>query len=122
VSDQGPTKQIKRRTYGDGGIDARGVNSWRLRYRVNGKRFTKAFHGTKTEALKELRRLLRSGDTGEHVEPSRLTVAQWVAQWIADGAPGRNRIRAGRRAIERYDQLLRCHVLPALGGRSLQQL
>ena len=35
----------KRRTYGDGGIDARGQNSWRLRYRVNGKRFTKAFRG-----------------------------------------------------------------------------
>ena len=112
----------KRRTHGDGGIDARGENSWRLRYRVNGQRFTRAFKGNKTEALKELRRLLRSGDTGEHVAPSRITVAGWVGQWIASGAPGRNRIRAGRRAVERYDELLRCHVLPTLGGRSLQQL
>jgi integrase len=61
-----------RRTYGDGGIDARGENSWRLRYRVNGKRFSKSFRGTKTEALKELRRLLRSGDTGEHIAPPDL--------------------------------------------------
>jgi integrase len=45
-----------------------------------------------------------------------------VERWIASGAPGRNRIRAGRRAVERYDQLMRCHVLPALGSRSLQQL
>jgi integrase len=113
---------MTKRPHGDGGIDARGPNSWRLRYRINGKRYTKSFRGTKTEALKELRRLLRSGDTGEHVEPSRLSVAQWVDRWIASGAPGRNRIRAGRRAIERYDELLRCHVLPTLGGRSLQQL
>jgi integrase len=41
---------MQRRTYGDGGIDARGENSWRLRYRVNGQRFTQAFHGTLSEA------------------------------------------------------------------------
>jgi integrase len=112
----------KRRTYGDGGIDARGDGSWRLRYRVNGKRFTKSFRGNKTEAQKELRRLLRSGDIGEHVAPDRITVAQWAEQWLANGAPGRNRRRASRRTIERYEQLLRCHVLPALGARPLQQL
>ena len=112
----------KRRTYGDGGIDERGENSWRLRYRVNGQRFTRSFHGNKTDAQKELRRLLRSADIGEHVEPSRMKVAQWAEQWIASGAPGRNRRRAGRRTIERYEQLLRCHILPTLGARPLQQL
>jgi integrase len=112
----------KRRTYGDGGIDARGENSWRLRYRVRGQRFTKSFHGNKTDAQRELRRLLRSGDVGDHVAPNRITVAQWAGQWIVGGAPGRNRRRAGRRTIERYEQLLRCHVLPTLGGRLLQQL
>ena len=111
-----------RRTYGDGGIDARGDNSWRLRYRVNGQRFTRSFRGNKTEAQKELRRLLRSGDTGEHVVPDRITVAQWIERWIASGAPGRNRRKASRRTIERYEQLLRCHVVPALGKRPLQQL
>ena len=71
MRDQGQGQRaVKRRTYGDGGIDARGENSWRLRYRVNGKRFTKAFRGTMSEAQKELRRLLRSGDIGEHVEPT----------------------------------------------------
>jgi integrase len=119
---QGHIRQRGRRTHGDGGIDARGENSWRLRYRVNGKRFTKSFHGNKTDAQKELRRLLRSGDVGEHVAPSRVTVADWAEQWIINGAPGRNRRRASRRTIERYEQLLRCHVLPALGGRPLQQL
>ena len=113
---------MQRRTYGDGGIDARGENSWRLRYRVNGQRFTQAFHGTLSEARKELRRLIRSGDVGEHVAPDRITVAQWAEQWLASGAPGRNRRRASRRTIERYEQLLRCHVAPIVGRRLLQQL
>jgi integrase len=112
----------KRRGFRDGGIDARGENSWRLRYRVNGKRYAKAFHGTKTEAQKALRDLLHSGDTGTHVAPDKITIAQWVDQWIAAGAPGRSQKKAGRRTIERYEQLLRCHVAPALGDRPLQQL
>jgi integrase len=112
----------KRRSHGDGGIDQRGENSWRLRYRVNGKRYSKAFRGTLSEARKELRALVRSGDTGEHVEPDKITLAQWADRWIAAGAPGRSQKKAGRRTVERYSQLLRCHVTPTLGGRRLQQL
>jgi integrase len=113
----------KRRTYGDGGIDARGENCWRLRYRVNGKRFTKSFRGTKSDGLKELRRLLRSGDTGEHVAPDKMTLRQWVEHWISIGAPGnKQRLEVGRRTVERYAELLRCHVMPMLGDRPLQQL
>ena len=112
----------KRRSHGDGGIDQRGENSWRLRYRVNGKRYSKAFRGTLSEARKELRALVRSGDTGEHVEPDRITLAQWIDRWIAAGAPGRSQKKAGRRTVERYSELMRCHVAPTLGTRRLQQL
>jgi len=112
----------RRRAYGDGGIDPRGENSWRLRYRINGKRFTKTVRGTKTEAQKALRDLLHSGDTGTHVAPDKITVGQWVEQWIASGAPGRRQKKVGRRTIERYSELLRCHAVPTLGPRRLQQL
>jgi integrase len=30
------------------------------------------------EVRKELRGLVRSGDTGEHVDPTKMTVGQWV--------------------------------------------
>jgi integrase len=112
----------KKRAYGDGGIDERGENSWRLRYRVHGQRFTKTFRGTKSDAQKELRRLLHSGDAGTHVTPDRTTFAQWAQRWIAIGAPGRRQKKVGRRTIERYSELLRCHVVPTLGERRLQQL
>jgi hypothetical protein len=63
---------MTKRGFRDGGIDARGENSWRLRYRVDGTRYAKTFHGTKSEAQKELRRLLASADNGEHVAPDRI--------------------------------------------------
>jgi hypothetical protein len=113
---------MSRRGHGDGGIDQRGEDSWRLRYRINGKRYSKAFRGTLSEARKELRALIRFGDTGTHVEPDRITVAEWIGRWIAAGAPGRSRKKAGRRTVERYEQLLRCRVTPTLGPRRLQQL
>jgi integrase len=113
----------KRRAYRDGGIDQRGENSWRLRYRVNGQRFTKAFHGSKTEAQKALRDLLHSGDTGSHVAPDKVTLGQWVDHWVSIGCPGnKRRKQVGQRSLEGYAQLLRKHVVPVLGSRPLQQL
>jgi integrase len=112
----------KRRDRGDGGIDARSDNSWRLRYRVHGQRFSTTFRGTLGEARKELRRLIRTGDVGEHVAPDRMTLGQWVEQWIGAGAPGRRQKQVGRRTLVRYAELLRCHVTPALGARPLQQI
>jgi integrase len=88
----------------------------------SGKRYTNTFHGSLKDARKQLRALLKSGDDGDHIAPARITVAQWVAQWIAIGAPGRKMKHVGRRTLERYDELLRCHVVPTLGGRLLQQL
>jgi integrase len=113
---------MTKRSHGEGSIDPRGDNVHRLRYRVDGRRFTKTFRGTLTEARKELRRLVRSGDTGEHVDPNKMTVGAWIDQWIAAGAPGRKKKRVGQRTLERYEELLRVHVKPKLGARPLQKL
>jgi integrase len=106
-----------RRARGDGGIDQRGEDSWRLRYRINGRRYTVAFHGTQSDARKKLRELIRSGDVGNHIEPHKMTVAQWIDRWLAV-----KESRIARRTHERYTGLLLNHVKPALGERRLQQL
>jgi integrase len=109
---------MTKRSHGDGGLDERGDGIYRLRYRVNGRRFTKTFHGTLTEARKELRALIRSGDTGEHVEPVKVTLEQWIKRWVAlnqrhDDIDGtRRRGLVNRRTLERYEELLRCHATP----------
>lgn len=114
---------MTRARNGNGTIDTRGKNSHRLRYRVNGKRFTKTVRGTLSEAAKKLRALTSGGDVGEHIAPDKITVEQWIEHWISIGAPGnKQRREVGRRTIERYAELLRGHVLPTLGRRPLQHL
>lgn len=71
-------KQPSRRSHGDGGIDERGPRRWRLRWRVDGQRYVKAFKGTITEARLELRQVLKSADDGAHVAPDRVTVAAYL--------------------------------------------
>jgi len=66
----------KKGHYGAGSIDQSGENSWRIRYRINGKRYTATVKGSKAAATKELRRRLTSADDGLHVAPSKVTFAQ----------------------------------------------
>jgi integrase len=113
---------MTKRASGEGSVQPRGENTFRLRYRIEGLRFEKTFRGTLSEARKELRRLLKSGDDGQHIAPSKVTVEQWTTQWLQAGAPGRRRKKVSERTLERYSQLLRTHVVPVLGDRPLQQL
>jgi integrase len=106
-----------KRSHGDGGIDARGENSWRLRYRVRGQRHTTTFHGSLTEARRELRRLLKTNDDGVHVAPARCTLADWVHEWLELRARS-----VSTKTAEHYAALLNVHVLPVLGERPLQDI
>src|SRR5260370_9554039 len=72
-----------------GHIRERSPGSFELRYSLGtapatGRRkiATATVRATRKEAEKELRRLLRSLDTGEHVDPSSLTVRGWLTQWL----------------------------------------
>src|SRR5262245_38133500 len=99
---------MRRRDYGDGGIDERSPGRYRLRWRVDGKRFTKSFHGSVGEARKELRRLVKSADDGQHVAPDKLMVATWVDRWIAllrrcDDTSKTKRGLVNARTLERYE-------------------
>ncbi len=116
------SRPSKKREHGDGGIDERAPGTFRLRYRVNGKRFSVTFRGSRSETKSELRRLIRTGDIGQHIAPDKITLGEWITRWLDAGAPGRKKKRAGRRTLERYSQLLKCHVVPMLGMIRMQQL
>lgn len=74
------------------------------------------------EAQQRCALLIADTSKGDYVEPSRLTVGQWIDQWLDAGAPGRRRKKVSERTLERYGQLLRTHVKPVLGDRTMQQL
>jgi integrase len=72
-----------------GHIRQRSSASWELRYSLGtdpatGKRkiATATVRGARKHAERELRRLLHSLDVGEHVDPTRVTVRQWLAIWL----------------------------------------
>jgi integrase len=107
----------KRSHYGSGTIAPSGKNSWRIRYRINGQRFAKTVKGSRTEAARELRRLLQTGDDGLHVAPTKITFAQWVPQWLTL----KSRSIEGQ-TFDRYQDLLDKHVIPILGPKPLQKI
>jgi integrase len=107
-----------------GTIKSRSPGSYRIRYSlardpVSGRRRfgTATVRGTRKEAEQELVRLLRTIDTGEHVDPSRVTLREWLELWIAS-----TRLEVSPKTHERYAEIVRCYLIPALGGIRLQRL
>lgn len=114
---------MSKRGFGNGSIDERAGGVFRLRYRIDGRRYSVVFRGAKSEARKRLRELIRSGDVGTHVPPDKMSVKYWIEHWLSIGAPSNKRRRAvGARSLERYAELLHHHVLPVIGDRPLQQI
>jgi hypothetical protein len=85
-----------------GHIVRRGKQSWRLKYErgtdpLSGKRVTeyRTFRGTKRDAQAELVRLINSVHQGEHIDASKLTVAEYFDSVRPAGPPP----RSGRRRV-----------------------
>jgi integrase len=108
-----------------GTITSRSPGSHRIRISPRdrdpntGKRrfITKTIRGTLTEAKRELTRLLGEVDRGEHVDPSRMTVGEWLETWLAA-----TKAEVSAKTHERYAEIVRCYLKPALGRRLLQKL
>ena len=107
-----------------GHIRERSPGSFELRYSLGtdpatGKRrmATATVRGTRKEADRELRRLLRSLDTGEHVDPTRMTVREWLSVWLAA-----IRDEVAPKTRERYTEIVNNFLVPALGNLPLPKL
>jgi integrase len=122
---RGDNRMTNKRGHGDGGIDEPYPGHYRLRWRVDGRRYSKMFRGSLAEAKKELRRLLKTADDGEHVAPDKLILATWIERWVALLRRGGDTRKSGlvnARTLERYEELLRLHVVPTLGTRPVQRI
>jgi integrase len=97
--------------------------TYRLRYDLGRDGFGKrriartTFHGTRKDAERELTRLLRSLDTNEHVDPTRMTVGQWLETWIETV-----RFEISPKTHERYVELVKNFLTPALGDLRITKL
>lgn len=78
---------------------------------------TKTVRGTRKQADAEMARIIHEVETGEYVDPPRITVSAYLEHWLA--AMESN---VSARTWERYSEIIRKHLTPALGRRELRHL
>jgi integrase len=78
---------------------------------------TTTVKGNRRAAEKELRRLLRTLDTGEHVDPTRMTVREWLMAWL-----GVVREEVSPKSHERYSEIVENFLAPELGALPITKL
>ncbi len=107
-----------------GHIRERSPGSWELRYSLGtnpatGRRrmVTTTVKGDRKFAERELRRLLRAVDTGEHVDPNSMTLSQWLTTWL-----GNIRAEVSPKSHERYGEVVKNFLIPELGNLPLAKL
>jgi integrase len=75
-------------------------------------------HGTKQDAERELANLLNSIHKGDYVEPSKMTVSDYLSNWLAEYA----KLNVSPKTYERYMDIISKNILPALGEYHLSKL
>lgn len=109
-----------------GHIQKRGDDTYRLKFDAGrddktGKRKTQfvTFHGTKRQAQVKLAELIASVSASTYVEPTKLTVAEFVRSrvdhWEAAGD-------ISARTAQRYRQLVENQIVPRIGAKLIQKL
>lgn len=109
----------------NGHIRKSGEGSWEIKFDlgrdpVSGKRITKyaSFKGNKRQAQAELTRLLASRDAGSYVDPTKMTLGEYLQHWLSADV-GR---RVGKRTAARYRQIVEKNITPRLGHVPLRRL
>jgi len=87
---------------------------------TTGKYLTKWYtvRGTKEDAKKLQREILTQLDKGIFIQPGKITVGSYLLQWLADYA----KPNISPRGYERYESIVRVHLIPSLGNIVLAQL
>jgi len=77
------------------------------------------FRGTKKQAETKLTELLRQADAGEFVDNSRVSVGEWLREWLdkAIRPPARR-----PNTYDRYRHVIEKHLIPTIGTIRLQAL
>jgi len=102
-----------------GHIKQRSKGSWTIwvdlgRDLESGKRKqqTMTVHGSKKDAERELRTVLTRIEGGAYVKPAKLTVGEYLEQWLQSYVSS----NVGPRTRERYVEIVHAHLIPALNS------
>lgn len=116
-----PRKRVEmariRRGKGDGNVSQRKDGRWSAYITVPGHGRRYVYGKTQKEAISELRLLQRRSAEGRAVGSSRLRLEAFLDSWLVAVEPN---LRA--QSLRRYRQVLKDHIVPALGARPLTRL
>ena len=108
----------------NGSIRGRGKATWELTIDLgrgaSGKRRRKFVNvkGTKAQAQLKLREMLTSLDRGIPVSSSKILFSDWLSRWFAEYVV----LKTRQRSQERYEGLIRNHIVPSLGHIELAKV
>lgn len=106
-----------------GTVTKRGRESWRLKFDVDsqGGQRTTIYKTVRAASKREAQTLLAAeiakAAAGELVATSKSTVALFLERWLGHVQP-----TVAPKTFERYDEIVRKHLVPALGAVRLQKL
>lgn len=101
--------------HGDGGYRKR-RGGYEIRLWIDGQRVSR-WARTERDAKRILAELRQTRASGGSVENERITVAAYLVQWLAAAKPDLAGV-----THDRYEQLVRVHIMPTLGKRRLVEL
>jgi integrase len=108
-----------------GHIRPQGNGSWEIKFDLGrdpmtGRRITKyvTFRGTKRKAHEELTRLLGQRNEGSYVEPTKMTVAQYLRHWLEADIDR----RVAARTAARHRGIVEKNIIPKLGHVPVRKL
>jgi integrase len=111
----------KKRGNGEGSITKRDDGRWMARYTVRtikGPKRRTVYGRTRAEASAKLAKAMADRDGGLIFDAGSLTVGDYLDRWLSNSV--KDTVR--ERTYERYEEILRLHVKPALGRLKLKAL
>lgn len=87
---------------------------------ANGKRRQRwhTVHGTKDDAERERARLVHEHNTGSYIQPSQITLGEYLLQWLKR----RSNSNLTKKTASRYEEIITNNLIPNLGKIKLQKL
>ena len=79
---------------------------------------TEVFRGTRRDADRRRTELLRDLDTGDYIEPSGLTTAEFLRTWLRDSVE----VRVRQQSFVVYRRVAERHIIPVVGHIPVEKL
>ena len=111
----------RKRVSGEETYKKRKDGRWEAQYTLytpSGTKRKSVYGSTKQEVAEKLRKAIAERDGGLAFDAENLTLAEYLNRWLADSVRG----SVARGTFERYEQLCRIHIVPAIGGVELKKL